>query len=118
MGLLSRLSGKKKVMSEDETKQMQGDAKNLVAMPAMGKTCPVCGNASIYTEPIAPATARPALWSFMLLTRKPRFVCLNPGCDASYQKTKTRFTVNSIGDLVMTHPFSQVCKENPFRVHL
>lgn len=118
MGLLSSLSGEKKAMSEDQAKQMEGDATKLAAVPVPGKKCPVCGNKSIYTEPAIPAVIRPAIWSYLLLTRKPRFVCLNPGCDASYQKTKTRFTVNSIGDLVMTHPFSQVCKENPFRIHL
>ena len=118
MGLLSSLSGKKKAMSEDQAKQMEGDATKLAAVPVPGKKCPVCGNKSIFTEPAIPAVIRPAIWSYLLLTRKPRFVCLNPGCDASYQKTKTRFTVNSIGDLVMTHPFSQICKENPFRIHL
>lgn len=118
MGLLSSLSGKKKAMSEDQAKQMEGDATKLAAVPVPGKKCPVCGNKSIYTEPAIPAVIRPAIWSYLLLTRKPRFVCLNPGCDAAYQTTKTRFTINAIGDLVMTHPFSQVCKENPFRIHL
>ena len=115
---LKALFRKVKAMSEEQKKQMEVDAIKLAAVPVPGKKCPVCGNKSIFTEPAIPAVIRPALWSFMLMTRKPRFVCLNPGCDAAYQTTKTRFTVNSIGDLVMTHPFSQVCKENPFRVHL
>ena len=115
---LKALFRKVKAMSEEQKKQMEVDAIKLAAVPVPGKKCPVCGNKSIFTEPAIPAVIRPALWSFMLMTRKPRFVCLNPGCDASYQKTKTRFTVNSIGDLVMTHPFSQICKENPFRIHL
>ena len=115
---LKALFRKVKAMSEEQKKQMEVDAIKLAAVPVPGKKCPVCGNKSIFTEPAIPAVIRPAIWSYLLLTRKPRFVCLNPGCDASYQKTKTRFTVNSIGDLVMTHPFSQVCKENPFRVHL
>ena len=115
---LKALFRKVKAMSEEQKKQMEVDAIKLAAVPVPGKKCPVCGNKSIFTEPAIPAVIRPAIWSYLMLTRKPRFVCLNPGCDASYQKTKTRFTVNSIGDLVMTHPFSQVCKENPFRVHL
>lgn len=115
---LKALFRKVKAMSEEQKKQMEVDAIKLAAVPVPGKKCPVCGNKSIFTEPAIPAVIRPAIWSYLLLTRKPRFVCLNPGCDASYQKTKTRFTVNSIGDLVMTHPFSQICKENPFRIHL
>lgn len=115
---LKALFRKVKAMSEEQKKQMEVDAIKLAAVPVPGKKCPVCGNKSIFTEPAIPAVIRPAIWSYLMLTRKPRFVCLNPGCDASYQKTKTRFTVNSIGDLVMTHPFSQICKENPFRIHL
>lgn len=115
---LKALFRKVKGMSEEQKKQMEVDTIKLAAVPVPGKKCPVCGNKSIFTEPAIPAVIRPAIWSYLMLTRKPRFVCLNPGCDASYQKTKTRFTVNSIGDLVMTHPFSQVCKENPFRIHL
>ena len=115
---LKAIFRKVKAMSEEQKKQMGVDAIKLAAVPVPGKKCPVCGNKSIFTEPAIPAVIRPAIWSYLLLTRKPRFVCLNPGCDASYQKTKTRFTVNSIGDLVMTHPFSQICKENPFRIHL
>lgn len=115
---LKALFRKGKAMSEEQKKQMEVDAIKLAAVPVPGKECPVCGNKSIFTEPAIPAVIRPAIWSYLMLTRKPRFVCLNPGCDASYQKTKTRFTVNSIGDLVMTHPFSQICKENPFRIHL
>lgn len=115
---LKALFRKVKAMSEEQKKQMEVDAIKLAAVPVPGKKCPVCGNKSIFTEPAIPAVIRPAIWSYLMLTRKPRFVCLNPGCDASYQKTKTRFTVNSIGDFVMTHPFSQICKENPFRIHL
>ena len=68
---LKALFRKVKAMSEEQKKQMEVDAIKLAAVPVPGKKCPVCGNKSIFTEPAIPAVIRPAIWSYLMLTRKP-----------------------------------------------
>ena len=83
--------------------------------PVEGVKCPKCKAKYIFLEPLVPAMVRNTAVGLVGLVREQRYICLNPKCRASYVKTRTRFKFK-FGHLVMTHPFSSVTSENPFRI--
>lgn len=126
MGLLSRLKGGKSSGENDESSMAKLEAQmnveglklGAVKVPEFRCPNPKCKMHSIYTEPVMQMIGRNAAWGFIGIARQQRYICLNPKCPSYYKTTGTRFKQSSVGGLVMTHPFSQVCDENPFRIHL
>lgn len=83
--------------------------------PIDGMKCPKCRANYMFSEPIIPAMVRKTAVGLVGFVRDQRYICLNPKCRANYIKTRTRFKYKC-GQLVMTHPFSSVTSENPFRI--
>ncbi len=104
---------KERQWKKDKIK-MEIVASLFLARPAKQFKCPRCKRPSIYFEPDIIRTAMDSAWSSVYLPRTQRWVCFNPSCPMNFVKTRTRFCLGMIGNLVPTHIFSNVVDKNPF----
>ncbi len=104
---------KEKQWKKDK-KKMELVAGLFLARPAKQFKCPRCHRPSIYFEPDLIKMAMDSAWNTVFLPRTQRWVCFNPSCPMNFVKTRTRFRMGMIGNLVPTHVFSNVVDKNPF----
>ena len=110
----SNKNAQKEKQWKKDKKKMELVAGLFLARPAKQFKCPRCHRPSIYFEPDLIKMAMDSAWNTVFLPRTQRWVCFNPSCPMNFVKTRTRFRMGMIGNLVPTHVFSNVVDKNPF----